>query len=152
MPDADLRRQLTFDAVQSADDVEATTSARALATYLQSVGYFDAQVTWRREQFQDAGVDHLIYRIAEGRNRSVRAVSFKGSLALEQKVTDAQKRLLEAIATKPVGRTAKLLGATATATSINLFADVERIKALYRREGFQMPRRDQRLKRLYTVV
>ncbi len=135
--DAELRKQLTFDAVQSADDVEATTSARALATYLQSVGYFDAQVTWRREQFQDAGVDHLIYRIAEGRNRSVRAVSFKGSLALEQKVTDAQKRLLEVIATKPVGRTAKLLGATATATSINLFADVERIKALYRREGYR---------------
>src|SRR5439155_18430762 len=44
-----LRRQLTFDKAQSADDVEATESARAIAAYLQTQGFFDAKVTWRRE-------------------------------------------------------------------------------------------------------
>ena len=49
--DEQLREQLTFDRRGSADDVEAGESARAITTYLQARGYFDARVTWTRERF-----------------------------------------------------------------------------------------------------
>src|SRR5690606_10355255 len=48
--DDQLRQQLTFNEAGSADDVEIAESARALTTYLQTRGYFDARVTWTRER------------------------------------------------------------------------------------------------------
>src|SRR5205823_6240337 len=96
-----LHRVLTFNKAQSADDVEATESARSIAAYLQSRGYFDVRVTWRREQFQDAGLDHIIYRISQGRARSVQEVTFVGSLALDADPQDARQKLLDVIVTKP---------------------------------------------------
>lgn len=132
-----LRKQLTFDKAQSADDVEAEQSARAITAYLQTRGYFDAKVTWYRAQFPDANFDRLVYRISQGSTRSVRGVIFKGNLALSSDRQKAEEQLLDAIATKPIGTTAKLLGATAPATSVNLLADVERIKNLYKRIGYR---------------
>ncbi|HET9987577.1 MAG TPA: POTRA domain-containing protein, partial [Kofleriaceae bacterium] len=44
--DDDLRRQLTFDAAGSVDDVEAQASARAIGAFLQARGYFDARITF----------------------------------------------------------------------------------------------------------
>jgi outer membrane protein assembly factor BamA len=135
--DETLRKQLTFDKAQSADDVEAEESARAINAYLQTRGYFDAKVTWYRVQFPDANFDRIVYRIAQGSGRTVRRVTFAGNLALSSDRSKAEDQLLDAIATKPIGTTAKLLGATAPATSANLTADVERIKNLYKRIGYR---------------
>lgn len=132
-----LLKQLTFDKAQSADDVEAEASARAITGYLQGRGYFDATVTWRRDPFHDFGLDQLFFRIHQGASRTVRRVTFTGNLGLSTSRTAAEERLLDAIATKPVGTTAKLLGARAPATAQNLTADVERIKALYKRLGYR---------------
>jgi len=137
VPVDQLDAQLTFNDAQSADDVEAAASAGKITAFFQSRGNFDARVTWRREQFPDAGFDRLIYRIAQGRERTVRSVTFRGNLALDPDRQVAERRLLDAIVTKPVGRTAKLLGARAAATADNLIADVERLRALYRQAGYR---------------
>jgi outer membrane protein assembly factor BamA len=133
----DLRKQLTFDQAQSADDLEAANSAKAIASYLQTRGLFDARVTWEREQFNDIGIDKLIFRITPGRRRVVREVTFHGNLALEPRRVDAEQRLRDAIVTKEVGTTARLLGARTSATSAGLLGDMARIKALYRRSGYR---------------
>ncbi len=135
-----LAKQLTFDKAQSADDVEADQSARAIADYLQSRSFFDVRVTWYRVQFPDANFDRLVYRIAQGRGRTVRKVSFVGNLALSSSRKVAEAQLLDSIVTKPIGATAKLLGARSPATSANLTADIERIKGLYKRAGWREAR------------
>ncbi len=136
-PQDQLLPLLTFDKAQSADDVEAAVSAGNITAYLQSQGFFDARVTWRREQFPDAGFERLIYRIAQGQRRTVRAVTFAGNLGLDANRQTAEKKLLDAVTTKPVGRTAKLLGARAAATAENLAGDVTRLEALYREAGYR---------------
>ncbi|MBA2540211.1 MAG: BamA/TamA family outer membrane protein, partial [Deltaproteobacteria bacterium] len=92
---------------------------------------------WHRTQFPDANFDRIVYRISQGRGRTVRRVTFAGTLALDQDRRRAEAQLLDAIITKPIGTTAKLLGARAPATSTNLAADVERIRGLYRRSGYR---------------
>jgi outer membrane protein assembly factor BamA len=126
-----LHKQLTFDKAASADDVEANESARALAAYLQSQGFFDARVTWRRESFPEANLDHVIFRIDQGRERVVRAVSFTGNQALKTDVLTA------AIGTKPARLSTTLLGANTAATSAVLASDVDRLVNLYRRNGYR---------------
>ncbi len=132
-----LRKQLTFDKAQSADDVEAEASALAISAYLQTRGFFDAQVTWYRVQFPDANFDRIVYRIVQGRTRSVRRVTFTGNLALSSDRRRTEELLLETIATKPIGTTAKLLGGRAPVTAENLAADVDRLRGVYRRAGYR---------------
>ncbi|MBS1119266.1 MAG: surface antigen, partial [Deltaproteobacteria bacterium] len=134
--DATLRQQLTFDKAASADDVEANDSARAIAAYLQSRGYFDARVTWIRERFSDGEFDRLIYRIDQGKSRTVRSVGFTGNRVLS---SDA---LSEIIGTKQARLSTSLFGANTAATSALLAEDVERLVELYRRTGY----RDARVK------
>lgn len=126
---AQLREQLTFDEASSTDDVEANDSARAIAAYLQSRGYFDARVTWTRERF--AVFDRLVYRIDQGATRVVRSVVFTGNRAIDAGTLEA------AIATKPARLSASLFGATTAATSALLAGDVDRIVDLYRRRGYR---------------
>ena len=72
----DLRKQLTFNQAASSDDVEASESAKAIAAYLQSRGYFDARVTWIRERVR-AGFDRIIVpdRAGQAARRSARSSS-----------------------------------------------------------------------------
>ncbi len=132
-----LAKQLTFNKAQSADDVEAEASARAIAAYLQTRGFFEARVTWYRDSYRDQNLDLVVFQIDAGANRTVRQVIFKGSLGLSPDRRKAEAQLLDAIATKPIGTTAKLLGAKATATSVDLTADVGRIQNLYKRIGYR---------------
>jgi len=124
-----LRKQLTFGEAASTDDVEANASARAIAAYLQSRGYFDARVTWTRERF--AVLDRLIYRIEQGATRTVRSVDFVGNRAL------GDGELAETVGTKPAGLSRTLFGSSTAATSELLAVDVERLLDLYRRRGYR---------------
>ena len=131
-----LRKQLTFDEASSADDVEAHNSARALAEYLQSRGYFDARVTWIRERLGDEvdpeqGFDRLVYRIETGRSRSIRAVEFRGNRAL------TRDELADTVGTRPARLSTSLFGSNTAATSALLASDVERLVDLYRRNGYR---------------
>lgn len=138
--DSMLRKQLTFDAAGSADDVEAQDSARALTTYLQTRGYFDARVTITRERHDvegkpnsnDVGVhyDRIRFQIDLGRIRRVSAVEFVGNKAI------SSDKLRELLATKVASGTGSLFGTTAAATSEQLILDQERIKEAYRQAGY----------------
>ncbi|MEO8700811.1 MAG: POTRA domain-containing protein [Kofleriaceae bacterium] len=126
-----LRKQLTFDKASSTDSVEANESARAITAYLQSRGYFDARVTWRKEQFAIDGWDSIIFRIDRGESRTVRSVAFSGNYAIPS------ARLASAVATKPARFSGTILGSNEYATSPTLAADVNRLVMLYRREGYR---------------
>jgi outer membrane protein assembly factor BamA len=124
----DLKRQLTFNEAGSTDDLEAAASARAIATYLQSRGYFDARVTWNHERFPV--IDHLLYRIEQGAARVVRSVTFTGNRAL------TADELEDAIATKPERFSTSLFGSSTAVTSEMLDLDAGRIRDLYRSKGY----------------
>ncbi len=124
-----LRKQLTFDEAASTDDVEASESARRIAAYLQSRGYFDARVTWTRERF---GVfDRLIYRIEQGKTRGVRTIEFVGHPVLPE------TELRETIGTKEAKLSRTLFGSSTAATSEVLANDVDRLADLYHRKGYR---------------
>ena len=124
-----LKKQLTFNQAGSTDDLEAAESARAIAAYLQSRGYFDARVTWNHERFPI--IDHILYRIEQGGTRVVRSVAFSGNR------TVSADELADAIGTKPARFSRSLFGASAAVTSKMLDEDVARIKDLYRAKGYR---------------
>jgi outer membrane protein insertion porin family len=139
LPAAELRQVLTFDKAGAADEVEAAASARALASWLQERGHFDARVTWTRERIdveprpgsKDPGVhlDRFTFHLEPGKQRRVQSVQFvhRNLLPTEQ--------LEDLVATKETGfRT--LIGATAAATTAGLAEDVARLVEAYRRAGF----------------
>lgn len=130
IPDQALRQQLTFNAAASSDDVEAHASARAVTSYLQGRGYFDARVTWIRERFER--FDRIIYRIEQGKTRQVQSIAFVGNRAI------GTEALLDTIATRTAGGfSSSLFGASSATTSAQLAADVERIVEAYRRAGYR---------------
>ncbi len=140
VPDDQLRKQLTFDIAGSADDVEIGESAKALTTYLQTRGYFDAHVTWTRERIdteprpntQDAGVhlDRIIFRVSMGPRRRVAQVQFLGNKAFSNETLETL------IATKEARLGTTLFGTTVSANSAELITDQDRIKEAYRRIGY----------------
>ncbi|HSD90028.1 MAG TPA: POTRA domain-containing protein, partial [Kofleriaceae bacterium] len=135
-----LRSKLTFDSTGSADDVEAADSARALTTYFQTRGYFDARVTWSRERVDveprpgsnELGIhfDRVRFQIDAGHVRRVTSVEFVGNAAIS---SDTLRGL---VATKVANLGGSLFGTTAAATSPELILDQERIKEEYRRAGY----------------
>ena len=137
----DLEKQLTFNAAGSADDVEAANSARAIETWLQTRGYFDAHVTYTRERVdleakpgsneQGLHFDKVRFQIDQGHTRRVTRIEFVGN-------RDAIKddALRELLATKVATGAGSLFGTTAAATSSELILDQERIKEAYRRAGY----------------
>ena len=130
----DLRAQLTFDVAGSADDVEAATSARALALYLQKRGHFEARVTWTRERVAvsgGAGFDRLRFRIDLGPTREVLDVFFEGVHAIDEDV------LRGLVYTKANRLSGTLFGTNTAANSEQLEADVERIAEAYRQAGYR---------------
>lgn len=132
--DDDLRKQLTFDAAGSADDVEAQTSARALVTFLQGRGYFDARVTFDRVRLTDQA-DRITFHIDAGPTREVASVQFVGAHVMPLAT------LRDTIATKEEGfRVAFISGDTTATTSAQLAEDVARITELYHRAGYREAR------------
>lgn len=135
-----LRKQLTFDEAGSADDVESAESARALTTYLQSRGYFDAKVTWTRERVDleprpgtnETGVhfDRITFHLDPGRRRRVERLEFVGNTQI------TSDKLRELVATKEAGLGVSFFGTDVSATSAGIAADAERIKEEYRRIGY----------------
>jgi len=125
----ELRKQLTFAEASSSDEVEAEASAAAIAAYLQSKGYFDARVTWIKERF--GILDKLVYRIEQGKTRSVQSVELVGYRA----VSEADLR--EVLGTKTAKLSRSLFGGSTAATSDMLAEDVNRIVELYRRRGYR---------------
>ena len=121
---------LTFAENRSYDDHEAAASALAIRRAYQSRGFFQAVVTWRRERIHQS-VDRIVFRIDEGRRLPVRQVSFKGNQNIEA------TRLLGLVKTRPLpGRFARLLESGGYLTSLQLAQDAQRIRDLYREEGF----------------
>jgi outer membrane protein assembly factor BamA len=135
----DLQDQLTFDEASSSDDVELDNSAKAIANFLQSKGFFDARVTARRERFglsQKESLDKIVFRIEQGSTRGVKSRQIVGYHALTYAQID------DVLGTKE-GRFARsLFGGTTHTTSDILAGDVTRIVDLYRRNGY----RDARVK------
>ncbi|MBK9070125.1 MAG: BamA/TamA family outer membrane protein [Myxococcales bacterium] len=72
LPEAELRRQLTFNEAASADDYESSASEAKLRRYLQGLGYFDAFVSWSKERLSI--VDRIVFDIDLGVARRVDAV------------------------------------------------------------------------------
>ncbi len=126
--EAALRAQLTFDVAGSADDLEAAESATALAAAYQARGYFDTQVSWRRERFD--AFDRVVFRIDQGPRRTVRRVEFDGNQAL------GDGALAAIVATK-VGGSSSLFADASYATGGLLASDVERIQQAYAARGYQ---------------
>jgi outer membrane protein insertion porin family len=124
-----LKQQLTFNQAGSTDDLEAAESARAIAAYLQTRGYFDARVTWTHERFPI--IDHLVYRIEQGPARAVRSVEFTGNRTI------TADELSDAVATQPARFSTSLFGASAAVTSKMLEEDAGRITDLYRARGYR---------------
>ncbi len=139
--DGDLRKQLTFDAAGSADDVEVANSARDLTTFLQTKGYFDALVTATRDRIDveprpnssDPGVhfDRITFHLAPGRQRRVTSVEFVGNTSVMK-----DDELAKLVATKVANAGNPLFGTSASATSAELITDQDRIKEAYRRAGY----------------
>ena len=121
----DLTKQLTFADAGSADDVEATNSARAIQGYLQTRGYFDARVTWTRERFEI--FDKVTFRVEAGGHRDTKAVQFVGNHALRTEVLE------DLVATKAINLASDLLGTTTNTTSEQMSTDIDRIVEAYRR-------------------
>lgn len=138
--ESSLRKQLTFNAAGSADDVEAADSAKALTDYFQTRGYFDARVTWARERIDQeprpntnevaVHFDRVRFVIDTGRARRVASVEFVGNTAVS---SDTLRAL---VATKVANVGGSLFGSTAAATSAELILDQERILEEYRRAGY----------------
>ncbi len=129
LPDDELKKQLTFDAAGSSDDVEAATSAKALVVYLQGRGYFDARVTVERTRYPD--YDLILFHIDPGPTREVREVIFEGNKALDN------SKLASLVATKPADFRNSLFGDNVAETSAQLASDVARIQDAYRRAGYR---------------
>jgi outer membrane protein assembly factor BamA len=125
--DGTLRRRLTFNTAASSDDYEAQSSADAIARYYQGEGRYDARVTWTRERF--AVFDRVVFRIDERRGRQVKSVSFTGNRAL----SDDQLRSL--LVTQPY-RSVRVFATTPHATTEQLSADADRIRARYAERGY----------------
>lgn len=130
--ESDLKAQLTFNQAASADDVEAENSAKAIATFLQSRGYFDARVSARRERFD--AFDRIIFRIDQGEVRRVRGIEFVGNHATGFSVDELE----DLIGTQTAGGfSSGLFGNRTAAASAGLAADVDRIVSAYRRDGYR---------------
>jgi outer membrane protein assembly factor BamA len=134
--DEHLRAHLTFNQAASSDDVEASNSARSIASYLQSRGWFDAHVTWTRTRHPDArdplgSWDSITFQVEQGKRRPVRSIEFAGNRAfgdgyLEDVIGTTQEKL-----------STTLFGGNTNATSEQLDADRDRIKAEYHRAGYR---------------
>lgn len=130
--DEQLRKHLTFAEANSADDVEAANSARAIQAYLQTRGYFDARVTWARERLDI--FDRVTFTLDPGHHRATRSVQFIGNHAIS---TDA---LTGIVAVKASNLAGELLGTNTNATSEELSSDIDRIVEAYRRAGYREAR------------
>ncbi len=138
--DDQLREQLTFNLASSADEVEIGDSAKALTTYLQTRGYFDAHVTFTRERIDteprpgsnNAGIhlDKIVFKIVMGERRRVARVEFVGNKAI---TSDDLGALIQ---TKESNIGGRLFGTVLSATSAELIVDQDRIKEAYRRIGY----------------
>lgn len=145
-----LSKQLTFNEAGSADEVEIAASARALTTFFQTHGYFDARVTYVREPkdiearpgTSDTGLhqDNVTFYIEPGVQRRVASVEFVGNRAVETFVDredkKKRKKIEDLVSTKPYGLSSDILGTQRAPTSEELINDQERIKEAYRREGY----------------
>jgi outer membrane protein assembly factor BamA len=129
--DDNLRGQLTFNATASSDDVEANSSARAIVTYLQSRGWFDAHVTWVRVRNQNLPLDQITFQLELGRQRPVRSIEFVGNSVFHA------DQLENVIGTTQEKLTTSLFGGNTNATSGQLSADVDRISRFYRSAGYR---------------
>lgn len=127
--DDDLRRQLTFDAAGSVDDVEAQTSAAAIGAFLQARGFFDARVTFDHQRL--AGFDRITFTLEPGPSREVTSVTFAGANVIPTET------LYSKIATKESGLRGSIFGTNTAATSAQLAADADRVKELYRQTGYR---------------
>jgi outer membrane protein assembly factor BamA len=129
--DDQLRGQLTFNATASSDDVEASSSARAIVSYLQSRGWFDAHVTWVRVRNQNLPLDQITFQLELGRQRPVRSIEFVGNSVFHA------DQLENVIGTTQEKLTTSLFGGNTNATSAQLSADVDRISQFYRAAGYR---------------
>ncbi|MEP6863704.1 MAG: POTRA domain-containing protein [Deltaproteobacteria bacterium] len=127
--DDDLRRQLTFDAAGSIDDVEAQTSATAIAAFLQARGYFDARVTF--DHLRLTGFDRITFQLDPGPSREVTSVTFVGANVIPT------TKLYETIGTKESGLRGSIFGTNTAATSAQLALDVQNVTDLYRHAGYR---------------
>ena len=127
--DDDLRRQLTFDAAGSVDDVEAQTSAAAIGAFLQARGYFDARVTFDHQRL--AGFDRITFTLDPGPSREVTSVTFVGANVIPT------SKLYDVIATKESGLRGSIFGTNTAATSRQLAEDAQRVANEYRNIGYR---------------
>jgi outer membrane protein assembly factor BamA len=129
--DDQLRGQLTFNAAASSDLVEVNNSARAIVSYLQSRGWFDAHVTAISERSQNPPLDTITFQLELGRQRPVRSIQFVGNSVFHA------DQLENVIGTTQEKLSTSLFGGNTNATSTQLDADVDRITQFYRSAGYR---------------
>lgn len=71
-----LQSLLTFNDEGSFDDVEVAASAEAIRLYLQSNGFFEANVTYERERF--SFLDNIVFTLDAGARLKVERISLFG--------------------------------------------------------------------------
>ena len=123
-----LMKQLTLNVEGSYDDVEIAASAESVRRYYQREGRYEAGVTWSRVPF---GVfERILFEIDEGPQLPVRAIYFRGN----EKISD--DRLSNATKTQVFRRL--IIGESGGyLTNLQLEQDVDRIKAMYQKLGFE---------------
>ena len=135
-PDDGLRDRLTFREAATADEFEIEASARAIQTYYQSRGYFDAVVTWTREPFHD--FDVIVYAIDEGAPRRVFAPTFCAAPCDGSRPTaigESELRDTVTLRETPPGW-ATSWRSDVRPTADMLAEDAERLRELYRHRGY----------------
>jgi outer membrane protein assembly factor BamA len=121
-PDDRLRELLTFKDEGSYDDVEVSASAEAIRRHFQSLGHFEAQVTYERFDLDE--LDRIVFTIHPGPELEVASVTFAGAGAIEA------GDLRAAVATQP----------GFPLTDGALAGDVAVLTELYRQRGYRAAR------------
>jgi outer membrane protein insertion porin family len=129
--DIELRKHLTFDEAGSYDSYECEHSASELHHAYQREGFYEAQVTWRREE-PAPNLVRVTFQIQEGPERKVRAIDFVGNQSF------SADTLREQIQTRVFPKIGVIgLGEGGYVTNRQLEQDEQKLTEYYQHHGFR---------------
>jgi outer membrane protein insertion porin family len=132
--DDDLGKALTFDEAGSYDTLECEQSARSLHQQYQRQGFYEAEVTFRREE-PTPNLVRITFDIEEGPELKVRRIEFVGNATQPAATLHGVIETREFPAIGVIG-----LGEGGYVTNTQLAQDEERIADFYRRRGYPQVR------------
>src|SRR5262249_25114018 len=115
----------------SYDSYECENSADALHRAYQAQGYYEAQVTWKREEISTANLVRITFLLDEGPELKIRGVDFTGVTAFSADDLRAQ------IQSRPFPKIGVIgLGEGGYLTSKQLEQDEAKLVEFYRKQGY----------------